>query len=803
MGRKQKKAIAAAGVCLLCFATLLCRAAESSTQGADAEKGKRTGYSTETEETQEQPERNDAEETQSRIEAEGAKKPAGEAQTEKTAQPEESAGTQETEKMPSYTEAEKERDWGEDAYLPESEAAFEPGCDEETVSEEETDDIEKETDDTEKETDDTEGEQETIRPEEMPNCIRRIIYHRHTGSTASGGGCHQAKREWTTTETKRCNNKLRPSGGSEKGKGVCDACGGYSSRSSGTCGRVKESKTIHHVAYDRNCGRTENTQLAKLWLTWDSEQWSRSVRLQAGFRLLADGCSVNEKPFVWNGEEATAQDAIEVTRNGVYTLQLNMDENSNTGAALISYTVKNIDRTAPKIEEIDWEKEKFVTKMTVTVMAKDLQPDEECMSEDPMGCGLAKEAYSFDGGRTWQKENQAALQNGSHFIAVRDRLGNMTVEEILIDKVDDKGPAILSITKDPSGWTRKNVTVTVTAQDLQPDLAGENGEETGRGCGLAQKAWSFDGGETFQEEGSYCAEDNGRLELVVRDKLGNQTRHSLEITNIDREKPHISVTQKPENWMEGTLQLHIRAWDGESGLPERPFSWDEGTSWTYKTEREVSESEEGFYKVLVRDRAGNRNYEELHIVREEPELITQTPPEETLQEEEEPAAVEKPAEVKVMEQPLPQDPPAQVKLPERKAAGPESSDRGEELVETLEPAEEDDLWTGLLKILAGLLALALLLQGLLLLLQRLYRRVEVYVRGDREEYSLAIRSKLERKKQRYYLNLPGEKIGRSDYTHIKLVMPRLFAAGHKGGELTVSLEGVELSVKIEKEIYLS
>lgn len=789
MGRKQKKAIAAAGVCLLCFATLLCRAAESSTQGADAEKGKRTGYFTETEEIQEQPERNDTEETQIRIEAEGPKEMEGE--TEKTAQPEESAGTQETEKVPSYTEPEEERDWGEDAYLPESEETFE------AESEEETNDVEKGTDD-------TEGEQETVRPEEeMTNCIRRIIYHRHTGSTASGGGCHQAKREWTTTETKRCNNKLRPSGGSEKGKGVCDACGGYSSRSSGTCGRVKESKTIHHVAYDRNCGRTENTQLAELWLTWDSAQWSRSVRLQAGCRLLEEGCSVKAEPFFWNGGEPTAQDVMEVTKNGVYTLQLNMDENSNTGAALISYTVKNIDHTAPEILEIDWEKEEFVTEMTVTVTAQDLQPAEECMEEDPMGCGLETEAYSFDGGKTWQKENQAVLQNGSHLIAVRDRLGNTAVEEIRIDKVDNKGPAILSITKDPSTWTRKNVTVTVTAQDQQPDLAGENGEETGMGCGLAQKAWSFDGGETFQEEGSYCAEDNGRLELVVRDKLGNETRRSLEIANIDREKPHISVTQKPEKWVEGALQLHIRAWDGESGLPDRPFSWDEGTSWTYKTEREISESEEGFYKVLVRDRAGNQNYEELNIVREEPELITQETPEEMPQEEQRPAAVEKPAEARSMEQPLPKEPPAQVKLPERKAAGPDGSDLGEELVETLEQTEEGNLWEGLLKILAGLLALALLLEGLLLLLRRLYRCVEVYVRGDREEYSLVMKGRLIKKRHQYYLNLPGEKIGRSDYTHIKLVMPRLFAAGHKGGELTVMLEGVELLVKIEKEIHLS
>lgn len=789
MGRKQKKAIAAAGVCLLCFATLLCRAAESSTQGADAEKGKRTGYFTETEEIQEQPERNDTEETQIRIEAEGPKEMEGE--TEKTAQPEESAGTQETEKVPSYTEPEEERDWGEDAYLPESEETFE------AESEEETNDVEKGTDD-------TEGEQETVRPEEeMTNCIRRIIYHRHTGSTASGGGCHQAKREWTTTETKRCNNKLRPSGGSEKGKGVCDACGGYSSRSSGTCGRVKESKTIHHVAYDRNCGRTENTQLAELWLTWDSEQWSRSVRLQASCRLLEEGCSVKAEPFLWNGGEPTAQDVMEVTKNGVYTLQLNMDENSNTGAALISYTVKNIDRTAPEILEIDWEKEEFVTEMTVTVTAQDLQPAEECMEEDPMGCGLAKEAYSFDGGKTWQKENQAVLQNGSHLIAVRDRLGNTAVEEIRIDKVDNRGPAILGITKDPSTWTRKNVTVTVTAQDQQPDLEGENGEKTGMGCGLAQKAWSFDGGETFQEEGSYCAEDNGRLELVVRDKLGNETRRSLEISNIDREKPHISVTQKPEKWVEGALQLHIRAWDGESGLPDRPFSWDEGTSWTYKTEREISESEEGFYKVLVRDRAGNQNYEELNIVREEPELITQETPEEMPQEEQRPAAVEKPAEARSMEQPLPKEPPAQVKLPERKAAGPDSSDLGEELVETLEQTEEGNLWEGLLKILAGLLALALLLEGLLLLLRRLYRCVEVYVRGDREEYSLVMKGRLIKKRHQYYLNLPGEKIGRSDYTHIKLVMPRLFAAGHKGGELTVMLEGVELLVKIEKEIHLS
>lgn len=780
MWQKRNRLLAAAGMGLLCSATLLCRAAGT---GVEKEAVQESISQQENVAWQEQVgeeifEAAEAalkavQEVQAGPEAEVEPKAqtGPEAQVEPEMQMEAGAQVEPEAQVESEVQAEPEVQMEPEAQVePESETAAESGLTENAVQEN--------------------------------NCIRKKIYHRHTGSTEQGGGCHGARREWTTSESKRCNSKLRPSGGSEKGRGVCDSCGGYSSRSSGTCGRVKESKTVHHVAYDRNCGCTESTELGEVTLSWDTEEWSRQVTLQGSYILSGSGCRVEAEPFVWNKEQFCTDGRLLAEQNGVYTLQLNLDENCNTEAAAISYTVKNVDHTAPIIEKIDWEKDQFVTETVVTITAEDIQPETECMDENKNGSGLHQEAYSFDGGNTWQTENHATLNNGIYQVAVRDRLGNTATQEITVNTVDDTGPAILEITKTPSGWTRKNVTVSVQAVDYQSDLPGLAEKEQGFGSGLHEKAWSFDGGRTFQEHGSYCAKENGKLELVVRDRLGNQTTQRIEIANIDRIKPHIDVTKEPVQWWEGPLTLKIKAHDEESGLPERPYSWDEGTTWTDKTQRSVTQ--EGYYKVLIKDRAGNQNYHELIVHKE---VVPELPPEtqEVLPEEEQMIPVkevQEPVRHSDKEHEVEQ-PPKQVRLPEKKAAVLEPAKANRKPVQTLEQEIIKKPLPPFIKIVLFLLGVAVFLLMLLLLFWMLYSRVKVYVRGEREEFELVMHGWLNKRGTQYCFKMPKGKVRRKNYTHIKLVLTKWFAKSHEGEMLELILEGVETNVPVKREIHLS
>lgn len=89
------------------------------------------------------------------------------------------------------------------------------------------------------------------------------------------------------------------------------------------------------------------------------------------------------------------------------------------------------DTTAPTIEIIKSTEEKTDKDVTITVIAEDNES------------GLAEKAYSFDGGKTWQKENTKVYSENTEeiIIKVRDAAGNIaTAEKISITNIDKTTP---------------------------------------------------------------------------------------------------------------------------------------------------------------------------------------------------------------------------------------------------------------------------------------------------------------------------------------------------------------------------
>ena len=97
--------------------------------------------------------------------------------------------------------------------------------------------------------------------------------------------------------------------------------------------------------------------------------------------------------------------------------------------------------------------------MTVSVQAGDLQED------GSEGSGLADEAYSFDGGSSWQGNTYTYMENGSYLIKVRDILGNTEEKEFNIRTIDRMAPKI-TVAQDTQANALTN-TVTISAEDLQ------------------------------------------------------------------------------------------------------------------------------------------------------------------------------------------------------------------------------------------------------------------------------------------------------------------------------------------------
>jgi hypothetical protein len=161
--------------------------------------------------------------------------------------------------------------------------------------------------------------------------------------------------------------------------------------------------------------------------------------------------------------------------------------------------VRNIDKTGPSINNVTGNPAEYTNKNVIlTVSAKDSQS------------GLNTNAYSFDGGKTWQSSNKKTYKNNTSGIEikVRDKAGNTsTYKDIInITKIDKTGPTINSVTGNPTQYTNKSVTLTVNAKDSQ--------------SGLNTNAYSFDGGKTWQSSNqkTYTINTSG-IVVKVKDKL--------------------------------------------------------------------------------------------------------------------------------------------------------------------------------------------------------------------------------------------------------------------------------------------
>lgn len=159
---------------------------------------------------------------------------------------------------------------------------------------------------------------------------------------------------------------------------------------------------------------------------------------------------------------------------------------------------------------------------------------------------------------------------------------------------DNELPKINSVTVNPCEWTNEDVVITVDAEDSK--------------VGLYRKAYSFDGGKTWQEENTktYTENINGII-IAVKDNLANQTTYEkiIDITNIDKEKPTIfGVTKSTEELIKGAVTLTIDAADDISDFEDLLYSFDGGMTWQSSNSKKYTYRISGL-EIQVKDKAGN------------------------------------------------------------------------------------------------------------------------------------------------------------------------------------------------------
>ena len=126
--------------------------------------------------------------------------------------------------------------------------------------------------------------------------------------------------------------------------------------------------------------------------------------------------------------------------------------------------------------------------------------------------------------------------------------------------------------------------------------------------------------------------ENAQYAVMARDGLGNSTDWSkVSVNCIDISPPIIhKMGVDKENWTDGDAFVTVDAVDssvdqGGCGLPEKPYSWDDGKNWTQAPFLLVQKT--GTYKVVVRDGLGNEVTESLSVVKKEVEKKLEAEPE--------------------------------------------------------------------------------------------------------------------------------------------------------------------------------
>jgi LPXTG-motif cell wall-anchored protein len=232
--------------------------------------------------------------------------------------------------------------------------------------------------------------------------------------------------------------------------------------------------------------------------------------------------------------------------------------------------------------------------------------------------GLAVEAYSFDGGKTFQKENYKLFsKNEAVEILVKDLVGNLSEVKVTeITKIDQAKPVVVGALLKPETWTNGTVTIEVTGNDT--------------GSGLGVEAYSFDGGKTWQKENEKTFTENEKVEILVKDLAGNVSEAYLtEVKSIDKVAPTGTIILQETPWksmlrvltlnllFKDNLEVKVEAEDELSGVEKvevfraskklteeelKDVSWSD---YTGAISVKAADKDQFIYYAKITDEAGN------------------------------------------------------------------------------------------------------------------------------------------------------------------------------------------------------
>ncbi len=137
------------------------------------------------------------------------------------------------------------------------------------------------------------------------------------------------------------------------------------------------------------------------------------------------------------------------------------------------------------------------------------------ISEKVSGVSLSPYTYQFSGG-TVSGNTCAVSENGSYTVTVTGKTGQKATTSIQVSNIDKVAPIIEKCYVDKEYPEYDSANIVVEGRDTL--------------SGLADKPYSFDGGKTYVANHVFPITVNGSYTIGVKDKAGNYTTKTLEVT---------------------------------------------------------------------------------------------------------------------------------------------------------------------------------------------------------------------------------------------------------------------------------
>ncbi|MBS7020773.1 MAG: hypothetical protein KH135_02740, partial [Firmicutes bacterium] len=177
----------------------------------------------------------------------------------------------------------------------------------------------------------------------------------------------------------------------------------------------------------------------------------------------------------WTSVTASSA-SVTFTSNGSVIARVRDTGNTENTTTASTLTVSKVDTTAPTVtvsgNTSDWSINK-----TLTIQASDTDS------------GLASSPYSFDGGNTWQASaSKTFTTNQTVTIWVKDQVGNIEKQSVIINKIDTVAPSNVTLTQ--GSITSSSITVTASATQANMGIRGYQFSIDGGSYGAEQTSVS-------------------------------------------------------------------------------------------------------------------------------------------------------------------------------------------------------------------------------------------------------------------------------------------------------------------------